>query len=162
MIALDVSVDDDAWTALDVDALAERCAKTLIATAPAGLRPGEIAILFTNNDAVRELNATWRGKDRPTNVLSFPAVDELALPPDIPQPLGDVVLAFGVCAAEAAEKGVSIQDHASHLVIHGFLHLIGYDHQGEDEAEVMEDLERRLLLDLGIADPYTDRDRPSR
>jgi probable rRNA maturation factor len=104
---------------------------------------------------VRALNAAWRGKDKPTNVLSFPMVepDRLGRPGETM--LGDIVLAHGICAAEAAEKGVAIETHASHLVVHGALHLLGYDHETTDaDADAMEETERRALASIGIADPY--------
>ncbi len=113
----------------------------------------EVSVKFTSDEEVRALNARWRGKDRPTNVLSFPmaAPAELATAPM----LGDIVLACGVCAAEAEEKRVGIAAHAAHLVVHGTLHLLGYDHETSDaDAEEMENLERRALASLGIADPY--------
>ena len=97
---------------------------------------------------MRELNARFRAKDGPTNVLSFPAA---ANPHGH---LGDVALAFGVCAREAAEQGKSLADHTQHLVAHGVLHLLGYDHMSDDEAEAMEGLERVVLAGLGVADPY--------
>lgn len=120
----------------------------------------EVSVKLTADDEVRSLNAGFRGKDKATNVLSFPMLD-----PDLLGPLGaaeggevllgDVVLAFGVCAAEASEKGIKVSDHALHLMIHGTLHLLGYDHeQGEAEAELMERVEREALAALGVADPY--------
>ncbi|MEA3046625.1 MAG: putative rRNA maturation factor, partial [Sphingomonadales bacterium] len=117
------------------------------------LSDSEVSVKFTSVDEVRALNAAWRGKDSATNVLSFPMADE-AGPADA-QLLGDVVLAYGVCAAEAAEKAVPIETHAAHLVVHGTLHLLGYDHETSDaEADEMEDAERRALASIGIADPY--------
>lgn len=117
------------------------------------LSDSEISVKFTSDAEVRELNRTWRGKDKTTNVLSFPmaAEDELAAAPM----LGDIVLAHGICAAEAAEQGVAIETHAAHLVVHGALHLLGYDHETSDEdAEEMEKVERQALASIGIADPY--------
>ena len=109
-------------------------------------------------EQVRELNAEWRGKDKATNVLSFPMADELDFTRanfDGPELLlGDIVLARGVCAAEAAEKGVSLEDHATHLLVHGTLHLLGYDHHDDGEAVDMELREVRALRRLGIANPY--------
>jgi len=118
----------------------------------------EISVTLTGNDQVRALNAQWRGKDRPTNVLSFPMAEE----PDLTRAnisgaellLGDIVLACGVCAVEADDKGVSIEDHAMHLVVHGTLHLLGFDHHHDDEASDMEAREVRALGRLGIANPY--------
>jgi probable rRNA maturation factor len=121
-------------------------------------RPVEISVKFTGNDEVQSLNAMWRGKDCATNVLSFPLADAADLKsrnqhgPELL--LGDIVLARGVCAAEAAEKGVRVEDHATHLVIHGTLHLLGYDHQREAEASDMEAREVRALERLGIRNPY--------
>ena len=107
-----------------------------------------ITILLTDDDSVRELNARFRRKDSATNVLSFPA------PPNPENHLGDVALAYGVCAREAAEQGKPVSHHLQHLAIHGVLHLLGYDHIGDDEAEVMEGLERAVLAGLGVPDPY--------
>jgi probable rRNA maturation factor len=121
----------------------------------------EISVKFTSDDVVQALNAGYRNKNRPTNVLSFPMIE-----PDLLESiaaaegseilLGDVVLAHDVCVREAAEKGIGIDQHAAHLVVHGVLHLLGYDHeQGEDKAEAMEKVEREALASIGIADPYT-------
>jgi len=111
-------------------------------------RTWNVTILLTDDDSVRELNAQFRGKDSATNVLSFPA------PPNPEDHLGDVALAYGVCAREAAEQGKPLSHHLQHLTIHGVLHLLGYDHIGDDEAEVMEGLERAVLAGLGVPDPY--------
>jgi probable rRNA maturation factor len=108
---------------------------------------------------VRALNAEWRGKDKPTNVLSFPMADADELEDATEGPelmLGDIVLARGVCAAEAADKAISIEAHASHLLVHGTLHLLGYDHGDDDAAADMEAREVRALARLGIGDPYGD------
>jgi probable rRNA maturation factor len=118
-----------------------------------GLCDSEISVKFTSDTEVRSLNAAWRGKDRPTNVLSFPMAAEADLADA--QLLGDIVLAYGVCAAEAGDRKVGIETHAAHLVVHGTLHLLGYDHETSDEdAEEMEEVERRALAAIGIADPY--------
>ncbi len=119
---------------------------------------GSITLLLTDDASVRELNQRFRGQDAATNVLSFPA-------PANPQDhRGDIALAFGVCAREAAEQGKSLAHHLQHLTVHGVLHLLGYDHIGDDEAEAMEGLERAVLADLGISDPYAagegEHDRP--
>ncbi|MGA9582215.1 MAG: rRNA maturation RNase YbeY [Allosphingosinicella sp.] len=120
----------------------------------------EISVRFTSDNEVRGLNADWRGKDKATNVLSFPMVEPeqlgaLARTGGGEALLGDIVLAHGVCAAEAAEKDLQVRTHAAHLVVHGTLHLLGYDHElGDEDAETMEDAERRSLAQLGIADPY--------
>jgi probable rRNA maturation factor len=109
----------------------------------------EVAVLLTSDDAVAELNQRFRGKAGPTNVLSFPA----SANPE--NHLGDVALAHGVCAREAAEQGKSLEQHLAHLVVHGVLHLLGYDHETDREAGAMEALERSILESLGVPDPYS-------
>ena len=122
----------------------------------------EVSVRFTGDEEVRSLNRDYRSKDKPTNVLSFPMLEAGLLEQIVAAGagealLGDVVLARGVCAREADEKGITIHDHACHLVVHGTLHLLGYDHEeSDDEAEEMEETERRALASLGIADPYTE------
>jgi probable rRNA maturation factor len=124
----------------------------------------EVSVKFTNDDEVKALNAAYRNKNKPTNVLSFPMFDAELLEPLAMADggevlLGDVVLAQGVCASEAADKGVAVEDHAAHLVVHGTLHLLGYDHEtGDADAETMEAVERKALAALGLADPYADRE----
>ncbi len=105
-------------------------------------------MLLSDDQAVRDLNARFRNKDKPTNVLSFPAAESAA------PHLGDVVLAYGVCSAEAETQGKSLSDHLTHLVVHGVLHLLGRDHEDDAEAEEMEGEERAILADLGVLDPY--------
>ena len=150
MNAVDLIVEDEAWDRLEgKSALAE----TAIAAAQCeidDILPGVIAILLTGDDAVAQLNKSFRGKEGPTNVLSFPASEHAD------NHLGDVALAWGVVEREAAEKRISVEDHLRHLIVHGFLHLQGYDHQDDDEAEHMEDLERRALARLGVSDPYAE------
>lgn len=113
----------------------------------------ELSLVFTNDADIREINAKWRHIDKPTNVLSFPA---FALQPgqEPGEILGDIVIARETVEREAAEEDKSFDDHLSHLVVHGLLHLMGYDHQNDDEAEQMETLERKILASLGISDPY--------
>jgi len=113
----------------------------------------ELSLVFTNDADIREINAKWRHIDKPTNVLSFPA---FALQPgqEPGEILGDIVIARETVEREAAEEDKSFDDHLSHLVVHGLLHLMGYDHQNDDEAEQMEALERKILASLGISDPY--------
>lgn len=113
----------------------------------------ELSLVFTNDADIREINAKWRHIDKPTNVLSFPA---FALQPgqEPGEILGDIVIARETVEREAAEEDKSFEDHLSHLVVHGLLHLMGYDHQNDDEAEQMEALERKILASLGISDPY--------
>ena len=132
----------------DVAKLARQAARAGLRAA--GWQPGpagaELSLMLTDDAEVRQLNARWRGKDKPTNVLSFPGGD--------PVLLGDVVLALETVKREAAEQGKRFGDHLSHLVVHGVLHLIGYDHVKTRDAAAMEALERRVLAGLGIADPY--------
>ncbi len=150
LVESDVSDDWDSET--DWPNLAERAVRAAIAHSDyAGLTDSEVSVKFTSDAEVRALNAAWRGKDKATNVLSFPMADE----PEGAPMLGDIVLASGVCSREAAEKKVPIETHATHLVVHGTLHLLGYDHEtGDVDAEEMEEIERKALASLGIADPY--------
>jgi probable rRNA maturation factor len=167
---LEVATDAaEIWgNATDWDALCERAARAALAHSPHTLLAGkrvtaEISVRLGDDEEVRALNAQYRGKDRPTNVLSFPMVqadliEGLANSDDGEVLLGDIILAHGICAAEAAEKGVTVDEHATHLVVHGTLHLLGYDHAEDAEAERMEQLERDALASLGIADPYAVRE----
>ncbi|WP_127091403.1 rRNA maturation RNase YbeY [Aquabacter cavernae] len=155
LIEIDVLAEAPGWDALpDADALAERAVRAALAEA-ADLEEDvdfELSVTLTDDARIRILNRDWRGKDKPTNVLSFPAAD---VPDDVtPVPLGDVILALETVRAEAEDEGKALADHFTHLVVHGTLHLIGFDHESEDEAEEMEDTERRILAGLGIADPY--------
>lgn len=109
---------------------------------------GEVSVLLTDDAAVQALNRDWRGKDSPTNVLSFPAPENQA------GLLGDIALAQETIVREASEQGKSVEAHATHLIIHGFLHLLGYNHEQDEEAEAMEARERAILAALGVADPY--------
>ena len=119
----------------------------------------EIAVKFADDEEVRALNAAYRGKPTPTNVLSFPMLSaaELAQPPVQGGLLGDIVLAAGVCEREAREKDSLVADHACHLIVHGTLHLFGHDHGDDAAAETMEAFERSALGRIGIADPYEAR-----
>jgi probable rRNA maturation factor len=141
---IEIEIEDEAWTA----ALPEAEALILPAAAAALEARGGVTILLTDDDTVADLNERFRGKPGPTNVLSFPA------PPNPEDHLGDIALAYGVCAREANEQGKPLAHHLQHLVAHGVLHLLGYDHLTEAEAEEMEALERRILAGLGVPDPY--------
>ena len=143
---IEVEVEDDAWLEVTgVEAVVARAAEAALEPSSSGR---VVDILLTDDATVRELNTRFRGKDAPTNVLSFPA-PKSALPH-----LGDIALAHGVCAREAAAQGKALAEHLSHLVVHGVLHLLGYDHEADGEAQAMEGLERAVLAGLGIADPY--------
>lgn len=153
------------WPKGDWDALAERAARAAVERTPHGGLVSsaalvEVSVRLTSDEEVRQLNRRYRGKDKPTNVLSFPMIQ-----PDLLESvtansddgevlLGDIVLAHGVCVSEAAERGVALADHAAHLMVHGVLHLLGYDHGGDLEAEAMERIERDALSSLGLHDPY--------
>ena len=120
---------------------------------PASVTP-EISVTLSGDERVRQLNREWRGKDRPTNILSFPAPSGMPLPAGEPRPLGDLVLAGPVVRAEARAAGVPLAEHLAWLVIHGMLHLLGYDHQTDRERAVMEELERRALKHLDYPCPH--------
>jgi probable rRNA maturation factor len=143
---IDVEIEDPAW--LRSLPGAEDLARGAARAALAGRDGEDLVILLTDDESMRELNARFRGKDGATNVLSFPAAAGAGAH------LGDIALASGVCAREAADQGKSLADHLRHLVIHGVLHLLGYDHADDAGAEGMEALERELLAGLGVADPY--------
>lgn len=157
---LDIDIED--WPAQEWEALAERAADAVGAGEPLLSNPRLIAsLLFTSDAEVHTLNREWRQRDKPTNVLSFPMLErgelEALAPEGPPEMLGDIALAYATCAREAAEKGVSLEHHAAHLIVHGLLHLAGHDHVDSDaQAEQMEALETAILARLGIADPYGD------
>ncbi|GAA0734431.1 rRNA maturation RNase YbeY [Sphingomonas japonica] len=168
---IDVAVlREEGWSAdIDWDAHAEAAIAAAIARTPYAewiAHPVliEVAVRLTSNDEVQTLNRQYRQKDRPTNVLSFPMVqpdllDAVTLNSDDGEVLlGDIVLARGVCADEAEERGIALADHAAHLIVHGCLHLLGYDHQGDADAEAMEQIERITLESLGLHDPYPVRE----
>jgi len=152
------------WPEEDWNGLAGRAARSLAKVAPELANPRlSASLLFTSDAEIHALNRDWRKRDKPTNVLSFPMLEREALlalssegPPEL---LGDVALAYETCAREAHEKGVSLEDHAAHLIVHGLLHLAGHDHElGEAEAVEMEALETKALALIGVGDPYGDRE----
>jgi probable rRNA maturation factor len=161
-VRLDVAVvrHDEAWRGARVsDAMIARAARAgFNAAMPSSPGTYEVSILLTDDEEMHALNRTWRGKDASTNVLSFPAGDTLACDASEPGLLGEVALAYETTREEALATGIALSDHAAHLVVHGLLHLLGFDHMEEDEAERMETLERQALASLGIADPYAERD----
>jgi probable rRNA maturation factor len=163
MLEVAIEADEEwdssrSWVELVRGAAEAAIAESAFPHLAASPRHVEISVLLTDDDTVRELNAEYREKDKPTNVLSFPMTDPNDLRDtkvDGPELLlGDIVLARGVCEAEAMQKGVSVDDHATHLIVHGTLHLLGYDHDDDDEASEMEAREIRALARLGIPNPY--------
>jgi len=169
MIAIEVTREDPWPKTVDWPAISRRAVLAAIARTPHGPLADaastiEVSLRLTADDEVRVLNRDYRHKDSATNVLSFPMVQ-----PDLLETvsensddgevlLGDIVLAYGVCAREASDKGISTEDHAAHLIIHGALHLLGYDHVDDREADHMETIERDAMADLGLADPYLVRE----
>lgn len=180
-VDLEVTLEGGDWSGLgdEPDHFASQTISAALAHLRQSIRepsgqtwPGPFALALTlvDDGAMRAINRDHRGQDKPTNVLSFPAwegadLDALAagrlppgLPPSHPAPLGDILMAAETVAREAADQGKSFADHACHLLVHGFLHLLGYDHIQDDEAEIMEALETQILESLGISDPYQDRE----
>ncbi len=163
MLEIDISADEEWDSSRFTEQLVRRAAEAAVAesayphlaTSP---RPVEISVLLTGDDKVRDLNAEYRQQHKPTNVLSFPMVDPVELThATVVRPellLGDIILAAGVCEREAADRGISVDQHMTHLMIHGTLHLLGYDHHDDREAADMEAREVRALARLGIANPY--------
>jgi probable rRNA maturation factor len=149
-----IDIDDPSWLAIDnLEREAQRIADHCARAVDFGAEPLEATILFSDDETIAELNRTWRGKPGPTNVLSFPSAQGLATPQE-PRHVGDIALAFGVVAREAKEQDKSLAAHASHLLVHGLLHLAGYDHANDQDAQIMEAREIQILQGLGIADPY--------
>ncbi|TCN36222.1 rRNA maturation RNase YbeY [Sinorhizobium americanum] len=165
MTALDIqiSVEEGDWPPEDrLQALSSRilgaAAEFLTAEEkqPFPGEPPELSLVFTDDQSMREINAEWRNQDKPTNVLSFPAFP--VTPGRMPGPmLGDIIVAYETLKREAGELEKPFEEHLTHLLVHGFLHLFGYDHIEDDEAERMEGLETRILARLGLSDPYGDR-----
>jgi probable rRNA maturation factor len=160
IVTIDIAVDIQcpAWSQAlpDSEARCGRLAATALGAVDLPDGVVELSIVLADDAMVQGLNRDWRGKDQPTNVLSFAALDddEAPLVEGAPLLLGDVILAYETCAAEAREQGKPLADHFGHLVIHGVLHLLGYDHMDDEEAAEMESLETTLLAALGIPDPY--------
>ena len=163
MLEIDIESDEEWDSSTDWSLLVRRAAEAALAESAfpqlaKGPRPVEIGVRLTGDEEVLALNSEWRGKNKPTNVLSFPLAEPAELKdangegPELM--LGDIVLARGVCEREAAEKAIPVEAHATHLLVHGTLHLLGYDHHDDDQAADMESREVRALARLGIADPY--------
>jgi len=162
MLTLEIDIEGPWPDSTDWEALAARAAGALAVVAPELAKECLlVSLLMTSDSEVHTLNLDWRGKDKPTNVLSFPMLEREDLldledsgPPEM---LGDVALAYETCAREAEEKGITLEDHAAHLLIHGLLHLAGLDHEiSPEDAREMELLEIKALALIGIADPYGD------
>jgi probable rRNA maturation factor len=145
----------------DAEAVIHRAIATAAEIADADVGEAELAVMLTDDAGIRTLNNNWRGIDRPTNVLSFPALQPTgpSSPDDAPRMLGDVAIAYETMHREARDEQKPFDHHLSHLAVHGFLHLIGYDHENDADAEIMETLESKILAQLGIPDPYADRER---
>jgi probable rRNA maturation factor len=162
---MEVEIDiEEPWPPGEWEGVAARASAGAALVAPELGNPRlSASLLFTSDAEIHALNRDWRERDKPTNVLSFPMLERTELlglkregPPEL---LGDVALAHETCAREAAEKGIPLEDHAAHLIVHGLLHLAGYDHEiSAEDAEAMEALETKALALMGIADPYGDED----
>jgi probable rRNA maturation factor len=157
----EVLVVADCWQAEpDAEAVIHRAIAAAAETVDAGVGEAELAVMLTDDAGIRTLNSNWRGIDKPTNVLSFPALQPTGRggPDDAPRMLGDIAIAYETTRKEADDEQKPFDHHLSHLAVHGFLHLIGYDHEKDADAEAMETLEQEILAQLGIPDPYADRD----
>jgi probable rRNA maturation factor len=158
----EVLVVADGWQSEpDAEAVIQRAIAAAAEIADADTGEAELAVMLTDDAGIRTLNNNWRGIDKPTNVLSFPALPPTGPPgpDDAPRMLGDIAIAFETTRAEADDEQKPFDHHLSHLAVHGFLHLIGYDHEEDDDAEAMEALETEILAQLGIPDPYGNRER---
>jgi probable rRNA maturation factor len=158
----EVLVVADCWRSEpDADAVIQRAIAAAADTVDNDVAEAEIAVMLTDDSGIRTLNSNWRGVDKPTNVLSFPALqpERAPKPGDAPRMLGDIAIAYETMRREADEEQKPFDHHLSHLAVHGFLHLIGYDHENDADAEAMESLETEILAQLGIPDPYAGRDR---
>jgi probable rRNA maturation factor len=156
----EVLVVAECWqTEPDAEAVIHRAINAAAEIADADVGEAELAVMLTDDTGIRTLNNNWRGIDKPTNVLSFPALQPtVGAPPDAPRMLGDIAIAYETTRKEADDEEKPFDHHLSHLAVHGFLHLIGYDHEKDTDADAMEGLEREILAQLGIPDPYADRD----
>jgi probable rRNA maturation factor len=144
-VDIDIRLESPLWAGALADC-EDLAARAIGAAMKAERADGAVALLLADDEALRDLNARWRGKDKATNVLSFPSPEGFGL--------GDIALAFETVSAEARAQGKTLAAHMAHLIVHGFLHLLGYDHEDEDEAAEMEARERAILATLGVDDPY--------
>lgn len=166
MDLVETVIEDARWEAFGLSALAERAARAALAGAGLPVEGFQVSLMGCDDARIAVLNADFRGKPQPTNVLSWPSeergaefVGEVPEAPepgevDDPESLGDIAIAFETCARESEEQGKPMADHVTHLIVHGVLHLLGYDHVEEEDAAVMEALEVRILASLGVSDPY--------
>jgi probable rRNA maturation factor len=160
--ATEVLVVADCWDAEpDAETVIVRAIEAAASMVDVDTGGAELAIMLTDDAGIRTLNLNWRSIDKPTNVLSFPALQPSGghEPGDAPRMLGDIAIAYETTRREADDEQKPFDHHLSHLAVHGYLHLVGYDHEKDGEAEVMESLEGEILATLGIPDPYADRDR---
>ena len=158
----EVLVVAECWqTEPGAEAAIQRAIVTASEFVDIGAGETELAVMLTDDAGIRTLNSNWRGIDKPTNVLSFPALPPTGPvgPDDAPRMLGDIAIAYETVRKEADEEQKPFDHHLSHLAVHGYLHLIGYDHENDADAEAMESLETEILAQLGIPDPYSDSDR---
>ncbi|WP_411958032.1 rRNA maturation RNase YbeY [Paracoccus homiensis] len=159
-ITADCVIEDDRWDSAGLEALSERAVHAALTWHGLG---GEVVVMGCDDARIAALNADFRGKPRATNVLSWPSVEhalrEPGARPDLPdtEELGDIAIAYETCLAEAEAQGKSLDDHVTHLLIHAVLHLLGYDHENDPDAETMEATERSILSTLNISDPYQEK-----
>jgi probable rRNA maturation factor len=149
---LAIAIEDHQWK--NIRGLKSLSEKAVDAALPVAARKKNVTILFADDATLKTLNRNWRGKNKPTNVLSFPAAQDLKLPRGEIRPLGDIALAYETVMRETLVSGKSLKAHTTHLIVHGVLHLLGYDHTNDADAAKMEAKEIRILKKLGIADPY--------
>lgn len=156
----DILIEEDRWTAVGLERLCARAGRALVDVLDLS-SDHEVSVLAASDDRIAQLNAEFRGKPAPTNVLSWPSIDLSAeRPGDTPDlaralpELGDIALSYGVCTTEAQDAGKPLEDHVTHLIVHGLMHLLGFDHLRDKDAALMEGLESRILAALDIADPY--------
>ena len=156
----EILVTADCWQSeTDAEAVIHRAIETAAEMVDTDVADAELAIMLTDDEGIRVLNKNWRGIDKATNVLSFPALQSTGPQDDddAPRMLGDIAIAYETTRGEADAEHKPFENHLSHLAVHGFLHLLGYDHTTDDEAEIMEGLEREILAQIGVPDPYQDQ-----
>ena len=167
-MSVETLIEDVRWEALGIETLAEVAAGATLEAVGLDADQWDIDLLACDDARISALNADFRGKPQPTNVLSWPSEErgaampgEMPLPPDPMDPgLGDIAISYDTCAREAEAQGLSLTDHATHLIVHGTLHLLGYDHERDGDAALMEGLEREILGQMGLHDPYRDDGTP--